>query len=225
MNGGGVASAFTRKILYAVTDRLRLGLDEPALVERVGWLARAGVDLIQIRERDLTDAALVALARRAVAAAGDRARVLVNDRADIAIAAGAHGVQLRGDACAASRVRAAAPAGFVIGRSVHSLGEASAAASGGGCDFLLFGTIFRSRGKPAAHPEAGLDALGSVCRAVALPVVAIGGIDAASAAPVAAAGAAGIAGVDAFFGVRDEREARARVAELRRAFDSGSEVV
>ena len=209
------------KILYAVTDRRRLGLDEQALIERIGWLAAAGVDLIQIRERDLTDAALVTLVRRARAAVGQTAsRVLVNDRFDVAIAAGAHGVHLRGDACAASRVRAAVPAGFVIGRSVHSRAEALAASADGGCDFLLFGTVFPSRGKSVTHTAAGLDALRDTCRAVSMPVVAIGGIAVPLAASVAAAGAGGVAGVDVFFDVRNAQDAQARVSDVRRAFDT-----
>jgi thiamine-phosphate pyrophosphorylase len=215
-----------RKILYAISDRRRFGHDHSALLTRISWLARAGVDLIQIRERDLPDAALVALARGAVAAAaGTPARVLVNDRADIAVAAGAHGVHLRGDSLAADRVRAWVPRSFLVGRSVHAIDEACSVERAGGCDFLLFGTVFASRGKGPAHPTAGVDGVRSVCASVTLPVVAIGGIDTRRVAAVAAAGASGIAAVDLFFDIADEREARARVESARRAFDSGSRVI
>lgn len=226
MDADRVASLFSRKILYAISDRKRLGLDPAGLITRVAWLARAGVDLIQVREGDLADAALVALVRGAVAAAaGTVARVLVNDRADVAVAAGAHGVHLRGDSVAARRVREWVPAAFLVGRSVHAIGEAREAERAGGCDFLLFGTVFPSRGKPASHAMVGVEGVRAACAAVALPVVAIGGIDARRVADVAAAGASGIAAVDLLFDVSDAREARARVESARRAFDSGSRLV
>jgi thiamine-phosphate pyrophosphorylase len=185
--------------IHFVTDRLRLGLDEDALVDRAARAARDGVDVIQVRERDLADSQLVALVRRVAAAvAGTRARVLVNDRTDVALAAGANGVHLRADSVAASRVRAIAPKEFTIGRSVHSLEEIDAAIADGGSDYLLFGTVFASAGKPAGHPVAGLAALREACRRSPLPVIAIGGIDAARLDDIAATGAAGFAGVGMF---------------------------
>jgi thiamine-phosphate pyrophosphorylase len=196
---------------HFVTDRRRFHLSPDDLVERATNAARAGVDVIQVRERDLADAALVALVRAIVrATAGTAARVVVNDRADIAILAGAAGVHLRGDSPAASRVRAAfaagagsarqgmAPEGFLIGRSVHSLAEIDAAVAAGGCDYLMFGTVFRSAGKPDGHPVAGLEALTAACARSPLPVIAIGGVDDAGAALVRDAGAAGFAAVGLF---------------------------
>jgi thiamine-phosphate pyrophosphorylase len=91
-----------------------------------------------------------------------------------------------------------APAGFLIGRSVHSLAEADAAVAGGGCDYLLFGTVFPSGGKPEGHPVAGLEALRVVCVRSPLPVIAIGGINEERAAEVRNAGAAGFAAVGMF---------------------------
>ncbi len=215
-----------RKILYAISDRKRLAIDERALVRRIGWLARAGVDFIQVREHDLADRRLVALTRDAVAASrGTTARILVNGRADVAVAAGADGVHLRGDSYDARRLRAWTPPGFLVGRSVHTLDEAGAAERLGGCDFLLFGTIYPSRGKPAGHPTAGVDGLAAACHSVRMPVFAIGGIDIARVPEVAAAGAAGIAAVDLFFRLDDERDAAARVTATRHAFDSGSPLV
>ena len=192
--------------MMLVTDRRRFGLSVEALVERA---ARAGTDLIQVRERDLPDRELVELVRAMVRATAERGtRVLVNDRADIAIAAGAAGVHLRSDSAAGARVRAAFAAGaaspprvaeeFLIGRSVHSLADVDAALADGGCDYLLFGTVFPSAGKPADHPVAGLDALAAACRRSSIPVFAIGGIDAARLADIANAGAAGFAGVGMF---------------------------
>ena len=96
-------------MICLVTDRRRLSTGEDAadrLVDLVAAAARAGIDLIQIRERDLDARRLVALVKRCVAAArGTSTKVLVNDRADVADAAGAHGVHLRGDSIAATAIR------------------------------------------------------------------------------------------------------------------------
>jgi thiamine-phosphate pyrophosphorylase len=197
---------------HFVTDRRRFGLSIDDLVARAAAAARAGVDIIQVRERDLPDRELVALVRRIVGAAADTsARVLVNDRADVAIVAGAAGVHLRGDSAPASLVRAMAasaeasapkaPGKFVIGRSVHSLAEVDAAIVDGGADYLLFGTVFPSEGKPDGHPVAGLEALRQACARSPVPVLAIGGMNEARIAQVRDAGAAGFAGIGLFMGL------------------------
>jgi thiamine-phosphate pyrophosphorylase len=187
---------------HCVTDRRRFGLSIDALVDRVAIAARRGVDVIQVRERDLPDRELLSLVRRIVdASGGTAARVIVNDRADIAIAAGAAGVHLRADSVPARRVRAIVPAGFLVGRSVHTLAEADAAIAGGGCDYLLFGTVYPSMGKPDGHPVAGLARLEEVCRRSPLPVVAIGGVDRSRVAAIRAAGAAGFAAIGLFMGL------------------------
>ncbi len=180
--------------------------------------ARAGVDLIQIRERSLDDRSLLALVRAAIAAAaGTGARVLVNDRLDVAIAAGAAGVHLRGDSMAAAEARRLAPAGFIVGRSVHGVREAEDAERAGGCDYLVFGTVFESASKPAGHAAAGVDALGRVCAAVSLPVLAIGGVTLANAARVVAAGASGVAAIGLFAGPEGVGDT---VRAVRRLFDT-----
>ena len=184
---------------HFVTDRRRFGLSLDELAARAATAVAGGVDVIQIRESDLADGPLAALVRRiAGLTAGTNTRVIVNDRADIAIAAGAAGVHLRGDSPPASRVREMVSDGFLIGRSVHSLAEADAALSDGGCDYLLFGTVFPSKGKPPGHPEAGLEALAQVCGRSPLPVIAIGGITERNAPLVRDAGAAGFAAVGFF---------------------------
>lgn len=186
-------------IVHFVTDRRRFQVDAAGLVARGARAARSGVDFIQVRERDLDDRALVSLVREIRSSiAGTAARVLVNDRADVALAAGAAGVHLRADSPPASRVRAVVPPGFVIGRSVHSLDEIDAAIADGACDYLMYGTVFPSAGKPAGHPVAGLDGLRAACRRSPIPIVAIGGIDASHADAIAAAGAAGLAAVAMF---------------------------
>lgn len=191
-----------------------------AIISVIAEAARAGAALVHIHERQLNDRALADLVRRAVDATRDTStRVLVNERADVAMAAFAAGVHLRDDSMPASRVRAVVPAGFLIGRSVHSVAAACDAEADGGCDYLVFGTVFRSEGKPEGHPVAGLDALERVCGAVRLPVLAIGGITEARAPEVARAGAAGIAAISLFAGAA---AAGPVVAEVRRRFDTRS---
>jgi len=177
-----------------------------ATIALVTTAVKAGIDLVQIRERDLDDRSRLALTRAAVdAARGSRARILVNERLDIALAAGADGVHLRGDSVAASSVRRHGPPGFIIGRSVHSRDEAVAAEREGGCDYLIFGTVFSTTSKPEGHPSLGTGALKEVCARVRLPVLAIGGISVDRAPDVAAAGAEGV---------------RSTIEALRRAFDT-----
>lgn len=191
-----------------------------AIISAITAAARAGADLVHIRERQLNDRALLDFVRRAVdATGGTSTRVLVNERADVALAALAAGVHLRDDSMPASRVRAVVPDGFLIGRSVHSVAAAREAEADGGCDYLVFGTVFHSESKPEGHPTAGLDALECVCRAVRLPVMAIGGITEARAAEVARAGAAGIAAISLF---ADAAAVGPAVAAVRRRFDTRS---
>ena len=102
---------------------------------------------------------------RAVAAVrGTRARILVNDRPDVALAAGAHGVHLRGDSAPARRVRAAVPPSFLIGRSVHSLDEIAQVSDEGSVDYLLFGTVFATASKPD-RPASGIAGLAEAVNA------------------------------------------------------------
>jgi thiamine-phosphate pyrophosphorylase len=185
------------------------------LLERLTAGCRAGATMVQIRERQLDDRQLLGfIADVRAAAAGTRARVLVNDRTDLALAAGADGVHLKSDAPPAPEIRTIVPEGFLIGRSVHGRAEAEATVLAGGCDYLLFGTVFPSRSKPDDHPIAGLEALRDVCRHVTLPVLAIGGITEARAVEAAAAGAAGVAAISLFAEARDVATV---VSNLRRA--------
>lgn len=188
---------------------------ESVLAGRMRAAVRAGVDIIQIRDPAGDAAALLRAARAAVAAAGGTAtRVIVNDRLDVALAAPAHGIHLRADSFAAPEVRRLAPPGFLVGRSVHSDAEAAAAARAGGCDYLLFGTVFESGSKPSGHRTAGPGALRRVCALADLPVLAIGGITEETAGEAMRAGAAGVAGIGIF---RQERDITEVVRRLRQA--------
>jgi thiamine-phosphate pyrophosphorylase len=209
-----------RPVICLITDgRLAAGGDGTALVETVAVAARAGVDLIQIRERRLDDRALAELVRCCVGVTrGTRARLVVNDRLDVALAAGAHGVHLRHDSFPARRVQALAPAQFLVGRSVHSVEEATRAAEGNAVDYLMFGTVFATLSKPGRVP-AGLAALADAVRATPMPTIAVGGVTADNAALIAQTGAAGVAGIG-LFGA-DARDAPSlTVMRITRAFDT-----
>lgn len=150
---------------------------------------------------------------------GTRARVIVNDRVDIALAAGAHGVHLRGDSVPVARVRRICPPGFLVGRSVHTVEEARAAAD---ADYLIFGPVFTTVSKPGAAP-AGLTALEAVARSTTVPVLAVGGITVSGCAAVARTGAAGIAAIGMFAAAGDAEVVQQTVSEVRSAFDTRSD--
>jgi thiamine-phosphate diphosphorylase len=194
------------------------------LVGRIRHAAEAGVTLVQIREPLLDASVLHALVSRSVdAVKGTSCRVVVNDRMDVALAARAHGVHLRGDSYAPARVRAAWP-DALIGCSVHSAGEAARRAAAGGADYIVFGTVFGSDSKPPEHPVAGVDALAEVVRTTApLPVLAIGGVNLERAASVAATGAAGIAAITLFAGsAGDDPPLHGIVRGLRETFENSA---
>lgn len=195
-----------------VTDRARLAeLGLPELARRA---AVSGVDLFQVREKDLADGALCAAVRAVVAAAGARAadglRVLVSGRPDVAEAAGADGVQLPEAGLPVADVRRAFPR-LVIGASCHSA-DAAVRAAEAGADHVVFGPVFATPGKEAR--AAGLDALAAVTARVRVPVYAIGGASPDRAAELRAAGAFGMAAIRPFL----SGEVAAAVLAYRRAW-------
>lgn len=174
------------------------------LIARLVTAARAGANMVQVRERNFDDRALAAFLAELIAALRpEGTRVIVNERTDIALTTGADGVHLKSDAPPAGAIRRIVPPGFMIGRSVHSDAEAVGAERAGGCDYLTFGTVFRSSSKVEDHPVAGLEALRHTCAAVSLPVVAIGGIVPSRAEEVRRAGAAGVAAISLFAEAQD----------------------
>jgi thiamine-phosphate pyrophosphorylase len=191
-----------------------------ALPALAATAARAGVDVVQVRERGLEDRALLAIAKAVrLAIAGTHARLVINERIDVALAAGADGVHLPGSSVTCGQARTIVADGFLVGRSVHSVADAIAAEGAGGCDYLVFGTVFESESKPAGHRVAGLGALAEVCAAVRLPVLAIGGITPARVPDVVKAGASGIAAIG-LFAAGGEPELRDAVGQIRLAFAS-----
>ena len=198
-------------MLCLVTDR-----HKRSVVEQCRDAVQAGVDLIQVRERDLEGAALsvlVAEVVRLTRATGTR--VVVNERLDVALACGADGVHLRGDSISAARARSMAPAGFLIGRSVHGADEAVRAAPG--VDYLIAGTVFPTPSKPGRHEFLGIEGLAAIGRAVTVPVLAIGGVSMDRIGLVAEAGAAGLAAIGLF--LEEGAGLAAVVREARRRFD------
>ena len=184
-------------------------------MRRVAAAARAGVHLVQVRERDLDGGPLARLVERCVKAVrGTRTRIVVNDRLDVALTTGAHGVHLRADSFDAPRARRIVPSGFLIGQSVHSVAEAAAADA----DYLIFGTVFPTASKPGRMAR-GVEALGDVVAATTVPVLAVGGVTCDTASPVAQAGAAGVAGIDLFASGPDDR-LQVSVSTLNMAFDT-----
>jgi len=206
-----------RPVICVVTRArgLRGSQEQSSLLRRLAAAMQAGASMIQVRERHMDDRGLLSFVRELIGlSTGTTCKVVVNDRADIALAAGAHGVHLKSDSVSVADARRVMPAGALVGRSVHSATEAAAVASAGGCDYLIFGTVYPSSSKAEDHPVAGVEALDRVARSVRLPVIAIGGINAARASQVREAGAAGVAAISFFSEAPDIASA---VQELRRA--------
>ena len=199
-----------------VTDRARLGPAPPddlgSTLELIRSAAAAGIDLVQIRESGLTDRALGALVARAVdAVRGTAARILVNDRVDIALAYGADGVHLKGSSVPAARVREHVGADWIVGRSIHGLDEGRAVTAVRGLDYVLLGTVFETASKPGRGP-LGAAALSEVAAALPVPVLAIGGVTPARIPELAASGAAGAAAIGLFAELAALPAARLRAA-------------
>ena len=214
----------SKLIVCYVTDRQSLDATagerrESALLQRIENAAGAGVDWIQIREKDLPARELLDLTRTAIRVCGNlgahrAGRILVNDRADVAWAAGAGGVHLGERSlpipALVNVVREPARSDFLVGASCHSLGAALRAAEEG-ANYLFFGPIFATPSKAGFGSPQGLAKLAETCRAVSIPVIAIGGITLENATACAAAGAAGIAAIRLFQGKSAVTEIVARL--------------
>jgi thiamine-phosphate pyrophosphorylase len=214
-------------LLYYITDRTQFPGDEPArsrnLLAKIAEAARAGVDYIQLREKDLTTRELECLAKEAVAVIHQQlatsdlrpaTRLLINSRTDVALAAGADGVHLRSDDISPNDVRVAIRRSghwplstdhFLIAVSCHTPADVVRAASDG-ADFAVFAPVFEKRiaeqrtfqKEPRPEPQpTGLAALRQACQAKIL-VLALGGVTLQNAASCLGAGAAGIAAIRLF---------------------------
>ncbi len=201
-------SALPRPIVALVTDRNLAGGPE-ALVDAVAQAVDNGVNLVQMREKDLPDAVQLALAQRIREVTNGKALLFVNDSVSIAEASGADGVQLTENSrsIAAARSRAARP--LLIGRSVHGV-DAAREAAAQGADLLVVGTVYDSPTHPG-QPPAGVGLVGW-CAQPGVPVIGIGGITAENAGAVMQAGASGVAIISAILGTADPAGAAAQLA-------------
>jgi thiamine-phosphate pyrophosphorylase len=206
-----------RWLLYYITDRSQFQGDElarrHALLAKIGEAARAGVDYIQLREKDLSARELEMLARDALSAIYGapvrsdrrefRTRLLINSRTDVAFAAGADGVHLRSDDVSPHEVRRvlevsahqAATNDFLVASSCHTAADVFRAETEN-AGFAVFAPVFGKRGS-AGTPPASLAALQEACRAK-IRVLALGGVTIDNAASCLSAGAAGVAGIRLF---------------------------
>lgn len=231
-----------RPLLCYVTDRRSLNENETVesheilsrkvgtpealanLLKRIEAAAEAGIDWIQIREKDLSGKDCGALTREALRSSSTfsrnktiATRIIVNDRLDVALAERAGGVHLGEKSLPLAEARRLVEnradwEDFLTGVSCHSL-EAAQTATSGGADYLFFGPVFATPSKAAFGAPQGLARLAEVCGAVAIPVLAIGGITLESAADCFAAGASGIAGIRLF---QDARDLSSLVHSLRK---------
>jgi len=185
----------------------------------------AGVDWVQIREKDLPARELLALARASVRIAVEissaEARVIVNDRLDVALAAGATGIHLGGESLPAREVvrwcrSGNAQADFLIGVSCHSL-EQTREAESAGANYVFFGPVFDTPSKQALGPPQGIAKLAEVCRAVRIPVIAIGGANEENASECVRTGAAGVAAIRLFQEAGELADLKSAVERLHRA--------
>ena len=193
--------------LYLITDRrLVAGGDLPAAVERA---LGGGAWAVQLREKDLPARQLYDLARelRAITFRYG-AKLLINDRVDVALAAGADGVHLGGASIPPGEARRLLGPKALIGCSTHSAEEA-AEAEAGGADFVTFGPVYATPSKAAHGPPVGVEALRHACAAARVPVFALGGVGPRNAGEVVAAGAYGVAAISAVFAAEDPGEAAA----------------
>jgi thiamine-phosphate pyrophosphorylase len=205
-------------LLCCVTDRRALPEVNPsvplaALARKIEEVVAAGIDWVQIREKDLPASALASLTRQCLQITAkystNRAgaiRVLVNDRLDVAIAERAHGVHLGEKSLPVAEAKRLVESAlrrqhvdepFLIGVSCHSI-EAAMAAQRDGADYIFFGPVFSTPSKAAYGEPQGLTKLAEVCRALSIPVLAIGGITPENASSCLQAGAAGLAAIRLF---------------------------
>jgi thiamine-phosphate diphosphorylase len=225
-------------LLCYVTDRSLLGTRQNSraiLLEKIAQLSAAGIDCIQIREKDLSGKDCTSLVEEALrgcdSASANPAKIIVNDRLDVALATGAAGVHLGEESLSLPAVnklvKARCPAEnqlaktrypvekeFLIGVSCHSVSAAQLAEQQG-AHYIFFGPVFATPSKLSFGPPQGLAALEEVSLALAIPVLAVGGISLENFSSCISAGASGIAAIRLF---QNAPSPAALIASLRHHF-------
>lgn len=202
-------------VLMLVTDRHLAG-GEDQLIQKVARAVEAGVNVVQLREKDLLPANLLLLARRVRDITRGRAMLLVNGPLDVALEVGADGVHLPEDAPMIGHPAQGwgpEPRGLFVGRSVHSLAAALRAEEG--ADYLVAGPVFATRSHQETEP-LGLEFVRELCQIALAPVIAIGGVTPQNAGDVLRAGASGVAVISAVLGAASPAAA---ARTLREALD------
>jgi len=189
--------------LCLVTDRRLCGID--LLEEKVASAVSGGVDIVQLREKDLPAGELMQLAMKLRSVTNGKALLVINDSLDVALAAKADGLHLPEDSIAVNDAKLIAPPWLLVSKAVHDSIGASVEANEN-ADYLVLGTIFPTSSKPGVE-TGGLDRITAVTKLVDTPVLAIGGIDAYNAASVIEAGASGIAVITAILNASDPEKA------------------
>ena len=197
--------------LIAITDSLRDGIE--GLTARAQSAVLGGATMLQLRLKDETPRTLVAVAR-ALRAAAPSVPLLVNDRVDIAMAAGAQGVHVGVDDLSPASLRKVLPSEIVIGASVGTEAEVSRAV---GSDYVGIGPVFGTGSKADAGVAIGIPRFVELARLCGLPAVAIGGVSVENVGAVMASGASGIAVISALFASADPSRA---ARDLRSAQDA-----
>jgi len=197
--------------LYAIVG-------EEDTLARVEAAVAGGAAAVQLRMKRTPAGAILEAARRAAALCRDRALFVVNDRADLALLAGADGVHLGDEDLPVAEARKLLGPGMLVGRTCRTP-EDGLRALGEGADHLGYGPVFPSRTKPLPDAPRGLEALRAACAALPAPVVAISGIELANIGAVAASGAAAAAVIGDLFAHGDPRE---RARQLAAAFTAGA---
>ena len=199
------------RVLMLLANPAQCG--ERSLLEVVEQAVAGGVNVVQLRAKQLPAAELLTLARQLRGVCGPDALLLVNDRLDVALLSGADGVHLGENSVPVAAARGLLPPSLLVGRSVHSV-NAAREAEQDGADYLLVGTLFESPSHPDT-PPAGVELLESVVTRVGVPVLGIGGIRAANVDQCWAAGAAGVAVQSAIARAADPRGAAGQIAPRR----------
>lgn len=205
----------TSPIIYLITKGEAAPANFDAASRQILSIVNVAVEenipLVQIREKNLTAKLLFELTAKVVEITnGSTTRVLVNDRADIAVAAGADGVHLTSRSLSAEVIRKTFSSKFIIGASTHNIDEAEKAAARG-ADFAVFAPVFETPGKGVA---VGIAELSDVCdKLKPFPVIALGGVDIKNYRSALAAGAKGFAAIRS---LNDNDELRAISTEVRK---------